>query len=237
MSKLYRELQERAVNQLRAGSGRNPGASIVPMRSDYDSDPAMCLTSVAFLPDDIAQAVHRNVVQPLKAIEPEHHYYSPDSMHMTIKNVRTIHNPPLFTEDDVRKVKRLFAELVPQHPTFAFSLEELVPFATSVSLVAYSDGTLQNLVQSLDAGLKQIGVPDNKRYVSKDVFFGNVTLCRYTREPSEGFRAAVEQMAQAYQGVVNVEVVHLITCNSVGDPKTRRVLHSYELGASPVCET
>lgn len=217
------------MNQLRAGSGRSPGASIVPMRSDYDSDPAMCLTSVAFLPRDMAQAIHRSVVQPLKAIEPGHHYYSPDSMHMTIKNVRTIHNPPLFTEDDVRKVKCLFAELIPQHPAVAFSVEELVPFATSVSLVGYSDGALQNLVQSLDAGLKQIGVPDNKQYASKDVFFGNVTLCRYTRRPSEEFCTAVERMAHTYQGVLNVEVVHLITCNSVCDPETRIVLQSYKL--------
>jgi 2'-5' RNA ligase len=202
------------------------------MRSDHHSDPAMCLTSVAFLPDDIAQAIHQDVVQPLRAIEPDHHYYAAGSMHMTIKNVRTIHNPPSFSDDDVTKVKLLFAELIPLHRAVTFSLEELVPFATSVSLIAYADAALKDLVQSLDAGLKRIGIPDNKQYVSSDVFFGNATLCRYTRQPSERYRAALAEMAHVYQAVMTVEVVHLITCNSVCNPETRKVLGSYELGGT-----
>ena len=47
MPDTYRELQEQAVNQLRAGSGQNPRASVVPIRSDYRTDAAMCLTSVS----------------------------------------------------------------------------------------------------------------------------------------------------------------------------------------------
>ncbi len=234
MPDTYREMQKRAVNQLRAGSQRNMQASVVPIRSDYRTDSAICLTSVVFLPGDIAQDVHRRIVQPLQAVEPDHHYYSPDSMHITIKNIRTIHNPPLFTEADVRKVDRLFRELIPEHPSFSFWLEEVVPFPTSVSLIAYSDVGLWDLVRDLDAGLNQIGVPDNKQYVSDDVYFGNVTLCRYTRRPSREFGEALDQMTNVYQGILKVEVIHLITCNSVCAPESRRILHSYRLRGSPV---
>ena len=232
MPDTYRELQKRAVNQLRAGSQRNLRASMVPIRSDYRTDSAICLTSVAFLPDDIAHDIHRRIVQPLKAIEPDHHYYSPDSMHITIKNIRIIHNPPLFTEADVRKVDRLFAKLIPQHPRLSFWLEEVVPFPTSVSLIAYSDVGLRDLVHALDAGLNKIGVPDNKQYVSDDVYFGNVTLCRYTHAPTKIFCDAVEQIADVYKSALKAEVIHLITCNAVCAPESRRILHSYSLRGS-----
>jgi 2'-5' RNA ligase len=232
MPDTYRDLQKHAVNQLRAGSGQNVRVSVVPIRSNYRTDPAMCLTSVALLPDDIAQDIHRKIVQPLEEIEPEHHYYSPDSMHITVKNIRTIHNPPRFSEADVRKVDRLFGELIPQHASFSFWFEELVAFPTSVSLIAYSDVGLRNLVRALDAGLNRIGVPDNKEYVSDDVYFGNVTLCRYTRHPSREFSDALEQMTRMYEGVLKVETIHLITCNSVCAPESRRILNSYGLRAS-----
>jgi hypothetical protein len=225
----YRELQKRAVNQLRAGSHNDLRASVIPIRSDYKTDTAMCLTSVAFLPAGIGQDVYRRIVRPLKAIEPDHHYYPPDSMHITIKNIRTIHNPPLFTGADVRKVDRLFAELIPQHPSISFWLEEVVSLQTSAVLIAYSDVGLRDLVRALDAGLNEIGVPDDKRYVSDDVYFGNVTLCRYTRPPSKEFRDAVEGMSHAYRETLKVEVVHLIACNAVCDPESRRVFQSYRL--------
>jgi 2'-5' RNA ligase len=229
MPDTYRELQERVVNQLRAGSQRNSGASVVPIRSDYKTDRAMCLTSVAFLPADIAQDVYRRIVGPLKGIEPIHHYYPPDSMHITIKNIRTIHDPPLFTQADVRKVARLFAELIPQRPSISFWLEEVVSFQTSAALIAYSDVGLRDLVRALDAGLNEIGVPDNKQYISDDVFFGNVTLCRYTHPPSKEFSDAVEGMAHAYKETLKVETIHLITCNAICDPESRRVFQSYKL--------
>ncbi len=206
---------------------------MVPIRSDYGTDSAMCLTSVAFLPGDIAYNIHRSIVQPLQAVEPDHHYYSPDSMHITVKNIRTIHNPPLFTEADVRKVDHLFAELIPKHSSFSFRLEEVVPFPTSVSLIAYSDVGLRDLVRALDARLNEIGVPDNKQYVLDDVYFGNITLCRYTRRPSQEFGEALDQMTNVYQGILKVETIHLITCNSVCAPESRRILHSYRLRGSP----
>jgi 2'-5' RNA ligase len=229
MPDTYRELQEHAVNQLRAGSQRNSRASVVPIRSDYKTDTAMGLTSMAFLPADIGQDVYRRVVRPLKAIEPDHHYYRPDSMHITIKNIRTIHNPPLFTGADVRKVDRLFAELIPQRPSISFWLEEVVSFQTSAALIAYSDVGLRDLVRALDAGLNEIGVPDNKQYVSGNVYFGNVTLCRYTRPPSKEFCDAVEGVTHAYKETLKVEVVHLIACNAVCAPESRRVFQSYKL--------
>jgi len=226
----YRELQKRIVKALRAGSGQhNIRGSEVPFRSDYKTDSAICLTSVVFVPDDIAQDISRTIVAPLKEIAPDHHYYSPDSMHITIKNIRTVHDPPLFTETDIEKVHDLFTALIPQHRSFFFSLEEVVAFTAGVSLIGYCDNKLKDLVQALDAGLNEIGVPDNKEYISDTVFFGNVTLCRYVRQPSERFFEVVEHKAHVYKSVLEVEGIQLITCNSVCTPESRNILYSYKL--------
>ena len=216
MLDVYQEQQERIVNELRVGSGhRDVGIPTIPFRSDYRTDSAICLTSVAFVPDDIAQDIQQTIIGPLKEMEPDHYYYSPDSMHITIKNVRAVHDPPLFTKADIGKVNRLFGELIPQHRSFFFSLEDVAAFTGSVSLIGYCDDRLRYLVLALDAGLNKIEVPDNKRYVSDTVFFGNVTLCRYVHQPSKRFFEAVEQMAHVYKGELHVKVIHLITCNLV----------------------
>ena len=225
----YRELQRRVVKELRAGSEHTPRASVIPLLPDYRTDPAICLTSVSFVPEAMGRDIHRTIIEPLRAIEPEHHYYSPASMHITIKNVRSVHHPPQFTEEEIEKVNRLFRGLIPRHPSLAFFLEELVAFRTSVSLIGYCDERLKDLVLTLDAGLNEIGVPDDKRYVSSTVFFGNVTLCRFVRQPSGAFFEAVERMARVYRNELRVETVHLITCNSACAPESRNILYLYDL--------
>jgi 2'-5' RNA ligase len=230
----YRDLQKRVIDQLRFGAGQTAGqASIIPMKRDYRNDPAICLTSVSFVPTDLAQEICQAVIAPLKAIEPEHYFYAPDSMHLTIKNIRTVHNPPQFTAADINKVNNLFTQEIPQYSAFSLSLEELVPFKTSLSLIACNDEGLRSLVKTLDSGLNRIGIPDNKMYITDDVFFGNVTVCRYVQPPSRHFLQTVDQMAQVFKSELAVEMIHLITCNAVCAPESRNVIASYKLKPQP----
>ena len=132
----YRELQQRLVDQLRIGAGGVDGrASVVSMRADYRHDPAQALTSVVFVSPELGQEIRRRIIEPLQAIEPEHYYYPPESLHLTIKNVKTVHHPPRFTATDIDRVAKLFGRLVPLHCAFSVSLAELVPFSTSLNLM------------------------------------------------------------------------------------------------------
>ncbi len=229
----YRTHQERIIDRLRIGAGQ-PGAkaTVVPMKRDHRNDPAIGLTSVTFVPDGPGRAITHNIINPLRAIESVHYYYPPESLHLTVKNVRSVHNPPQFTAADVKKVDRLFAQVIPRHRSFSVQLEELVPFSTSLSLIAYSDDGLHRLVQALDAGLYDIGLPDDKRYVSREVIFGNVTLCRYVQPPSERFLNAVAEQARAFTAELRIEAVHLITCNAVCAPESLDFMASYWLHGS-----
>ncbi|MDA2922756.1 hypothetical protein MYX07_05845 [Patescibacteria group bacterium AH-259-L07] len=204
-------------------------SSIVDIQQDYANNDQICLTSVVFIPDAISNKIIQNVIDPLEQIEPYHYYYPTESMHLTIKNIRTIHKPPLFTKLEINRVSELFNKIISKFPIFEFYVEDILAFPTSLSVMAYSNDTFQRLVLELDKGLNEIGVPDNKRYLSNSVFWGNITVCRFVKNPGEQFVAAVNKMRNLKIGKFRVENVNLITCNAVCYSKSREIIAKYKL--------
>jgi 2'-5' RNA ligase len=149
-------------------------------------------------------------------------------MHLTIKNIRTISKPKLYTELDVTKVNQLFGEVIPKFSVFEINIEDVLVFPASVSVMAYSIG-LQNLNLALDKGLKEIGVPDNKKYLSDSVYWGNITICRFTEKPGTEFINEAKKLRNLKIGKFNVEKVNLITCNAVCHTGSRKIINTYEL--------
>lgn len=226
----YRALQQqmvRALSEPQAVTER--GVSILPMRSDYVGDLARCLAAVAFLPARLAASLMEALIEPLRAIEPDQHYYTHASLHVTIKNVRTVHDPQQFTPEDVIRADQVFRAVVPQHQRWTFSLQELIVLPTSVALIGYCDEGLRDLVQHLDADLRAAGVPDNKQYVSDSIFFGNISLCRFHQPPSARFLDAVAKLRTTYRSELPIETIHLLVCNGVCSPETREVVGTYRL--------
>jgi 2'-5' RNA ligase len=204
-------------------------STVVEMQKDYANDDQICLTSVVFILNDISNKIILNVINNLKEIEPHHYFYPPESMHLTIKNIRTINKPPLFTETDTYKVNQLFNEIIPKFPIFEFDVEDVLIFPTSLSIMAYSNDTLQKLILALDKSLQEIGVPDNKKYLSDSIFWGNTTICRFIQNPGTQFINEVKKMRNLKIGKFKVEKVSLITCNAVCYPESRKIIGEYEL--------
>lgn len=205
------------------------GSTVVEMRDDYENDDAICLTSVVFLSEELRQKVSNEIIQPLRKIEDKHYFYPLVSLHLTIKNIRTIHRPPTFNEEDVDKVKQVFSQTIPSIKSFEFELKGLVRFPTSICLMGYSDDILYELVSSLDNKLTEAGVPDNKEYASDKVFFGNITICRFTSEPSKEFLSKVEELKELSIGKLKVDEVSLIKCNAVCSPINKEVVQTFKL--------
>lgn len=230
MKNNYFQKQKQLVKEMKLSLAKGVVKStVVEMQSEYEHDDQTCLTSLVFIPQDIAHKITKIIIEPLKQLEPEYFYYPAESMHLTIKSIRTIHKPPLFTEDDVAKVNRLFRKIIPKFKSFFFQLEDLVMFPASLYLMGYCDSTQQKLVKKLDAGLKQIGVPDDKKYFSDEIFFGNITLCRFTHQPSEAFVKKVKELENIKVGKLVIDKINLIICNVVCHPKTRRIVGTYKL--------
>ncbi len=226
----YSQEQKQMVNELENTFATGDRKStVVDMQTDYANDDQMCLTSVVFIPPDISKIITEKIIKPLQAIEPMHYFYPPESMHLTIKNVRTISKPPLFSETDVEKTKKLYSNIVPTFSRFTFDVEDVVLFPTSLSVMAYSSEVLKELVLSLDKGLKEIGVPDNKKYLSDTIFWGNITVCRFVTHPGQEFIDMVKELRNLKIDSLIVDTVSLITCNAVCEPSSRHVLAEYSL--------
>jgi hypothetical protein len=230
MSLTYRQLQESVINSLRLLPGKANQLNLPPAGYDYAGDPAMALTSLMLLPPSLARDIRRTIIMPLQLMEPQHYYYPPAAMHLTITNVLPVHDPPLYSEADIQRTHELLAQITARHALFSFTLEQLVALAESVCLIGYGDEQFRELVLDLRAGLQSAGIPEDTRLASTEVFFGNVTLCRYRCAPSDGLLRAIMERAYAYRADLQVEVIHLVTCNRTCAPASRRILHTYRLG-------
>lgn len=215
MDKSYQELQRETVGQLAYGSTNECQVSIVPMNRNYLGEFGRCLTSVVFPPSAIARNIQKNIINRLRKIQPTHFYYPPESMHITIKNVRTVNDPPLYSEADINKCRRVFSEVTARHSPFSFELSQVVTFATSVAIIGFCDERLKDLVLDLDRELQIAGIPDNKKYISDSIFFGNLTICRFTAPPSSRLLQVIREIRDVVKFTVPVTAINLITCDSV----------------------
>ena len=196
---------------------------------DYEADERLCLTSVVFPSNALGDRITRELVEKLRAIEPEHYYYPTASLHLTIKNVRSIAVSAELSPAVTATAASVFAAVVPTIRAFEIGLERVIALENSIVLVGYSDRTLYELIHALDNALRAAGIVDDKRYVSNSVFFGSITLCRFRTAPSERLLAAAPKLCREFSAALSVGSIDLIACNAVCAPRTRRTIGSYRL--------
>lgn len=189
--------------------------STVSPVEDFDNDPRICLTSVHLPNKKLILQVQQELIEPLRKIMPDLYYYSADCLHMTIKNIRVINNPPHFTENDKKKVKKVFSEIIPKHMQFKVYFYRLFLFPNNLALIGTTDPELDSIVIDLDKKLKKVGVPDDKVYANSKYFFSNMTLARFNN-PSEKFRQKVQELSDLIKfKPYIVDSVTLLTGNAV----------------------
>jgi len=225
MAESYQQQQRQVLSRLLAGGG---GVSTVPMQPDFTADPRRCLASVYMLPAPLAQRIEAQVAGKLKAADPRHYFYPPRSMHVTIKNIRTVEDPPLFSAADVEKCRELFRAVTARHGPVRFSFEETAAFSTSASVIGFCGEELKELILDLDSALIAAGVPDNKQLISDTVFFGNITVCRFTCPPSPDFYRALAGLHVREQ--LQVDVLTLLACDAVASPASCTIIERFPLG-------
>ena len=189
----------------------------------------MCLTSVHFPSSELKNEIEK-IIKPLKDQFPEPYYYDFDSLHLTIKNIRVINDPPHFTTEDIKKAEKVFSRIVPKHSKFKVYFYRLLLFPNNLALIGTTDSESDNIIIDIDAGLKSAGVGDDKKYVNSKYFISNVTLARFNKPVSQEFKDLVEKLSKG----VNLEPylvdsVSLITTNAV--LKKLHVINSWKLGS------
>ena len=201
----------------------------VASTDDYARDDRLCLTAVCFISPDLSELITKQIVEPLRKIDPTQYFYSPESMHLTLRNVRTIAAPPTFTESDVSIAANTLRRTLLDKHALSIELKELFIPQNSLSVCGYSDETLPEIVSAMGSALEQAGICDDKYYASGDVVFGNVTFCRLTGPLSEAFLEKTKELQSVEIGMLMVREVSLIVTNAVCHPSFTRVIEKFGL--------
>ena len=232
MPSTYQDKQLQAIRNLEAAAATGNGQStIVPMLSDagsYAADDRLCLAAVCFLGDRLGSLIADSFASQLRAVEPHHYFYPPQSLHVTIQNLRTISTPPTFDDAHIETARQVFERVVAAHRSFDLQLAGALKLPTSLSICGISDEALPELVLDLRNGLAEAGIPDDKKY-NGDVIFANVTFCRYTCAPSSAFLNVAQQAADSFSATLPVHAIDLIITNAACHPEKTRLLHRFEL--------
>lgn len=212
----HQKKQIEVINQIESQINNNKlKFSVVAPVEDYNNDPRLCLTSIHIPSNFLKQKVLDEIIKPLKKLLPNAYFYSPDSMHMTIKNIKVINNPPNFTRDDVQTAKKIFTEIIPKHKKFQVYFYRLLLFPNNLALIGTTDSELDNIILDLDTIFKKNNLEDDKTYLNSQYFFSNMTLARFSN-PSVDFVKKVQELSKQikFEPYI-VDSVSLITCNAV----------------------
>jgi hypothetical protein len=195
---------------------------------NWDTDNRICLTGVHILNGFIRNHIIDKIIKPLWEIAPEHHYYTSDTMHATIKNIRVINDPPRFNDEDIQNAKEIFARVVPMHKTFQAFFYRLIIFPGSLNLVGTTEEELNNLILDLDQNLKAKNIMDDKTYSDPKTFFTNVTLARFAKAPADDFKIKVDELNKtlSFDNYV-FDSVTLLTSNAIFEK--RNIISSWGL--------
>lgn len=191
------------------------GFTLVEPVANYDTDQRICLTSVHFPKAEFINKVVGKLVNPLRDISPQHYYYQEDSLHMTIKNVRVINDPPNFNVRDIEKAKLVFSQVIPNHKKFSIYFFRLLLFTNNLALIGTTDPELDEIILELDRKLNEAGISDDKNYINSQYFFSNMTLMRFNGSLDDQFREKIEELSKkiAFHPYL-VDSVTLLTANA-----------------------
>ena len=204
--------------------------SVVEPVDDFFNDSRMALTAVHFPKTSFLKKIKEEVIEPLKKISPDHFYYPNEFIHMTVKNVKTINDPPLFSETDIKKTKQVFDQVIPKYKPFKAYYYRLFLFKHNLALMGTTDPDLDNIILDLDKSLNEVGVPDNKVYLNDKYFFSNVTLIRFNKPVTTEFKEKVVELSKNLKTFsYEIDSVTLLTCNAVMNKRTN--IKTWELGS------
>lgn len=223
----YPSKQRVAFRKLEQQAGA--GATVVAMSSDFEGDKRLCLTAACFVGPTLGSLISEKLIKPLREIEPHHYFYPVDSMHVTLRNVQTIADPPTFGDREIQLASEALRNCLVGENAFEISLQELFVMPTSLSVCGFSSDALQEIVDRMGLALESAGVPDNKNYSSDGIAFANVTFCRYSRQPGPAFLEAVETARDTHIGTLTVSAINLVVTNAVCHPSPTRIIETFQL--------
>lgn len=203
--------------------------SIVKPVENYALDNRYYLTSVSFLTENLQETILNEIIEPLKETDPRQYYYLKKSLHVTIFNVYMPNHIDLVTTEKLYKIRSIFKKVMSKHPPIEFELRGLFELPTSIGIRCYCNENLKYLIQDLEKELAKINIKNEKRLASEEIFFGNVTVCRFVDKPNDAFKQVIKKLKHTSFGNFTAGSVSLIKSNAVVHPNMTRTFDTYTL--------
>lgn len=207
----YRQAQERLFAAIAANDARG---SAVPIRASY-VNAATCLSVLAFPPPEVAARICEELIRPLAALEPSHHYYPVPTLHLTIFGLRVAHAPPTFSTDAVAIAADALRAVAGQLRPLQFDLNGVARFPASLVVRAFATTLLRDTVGTLSRAFREAGLVANKLSASDDVFAGTITFCRFTTEPRAELLECAARFRSVSLGRFAATTMQLVSCDEV----------------------
>lgn len=230
----YQDRQKKLIQQVEEQFRSRPVSLNPATADDFANDRRLALVTLYFVPEEVQQVIQNEIIAPLRATDPAPYYYPSPSLHLTVKNVRYINWPPSYTSQDVEQVRQAFREVTPRLPAFRMKLEGLFEQPASLSVCGFCNETLLSTIITLHQTLQDAGVPDDKKYFSQEIFFGNVSFCRFQDLPNQAFRQKVQELKKIKVGSVLIDRVWLVETDLVCHPGRTIVFEEFPLGPEKV---
>lgn len=204
-------------------------ASIIESVKDYESDRRLCLTSVVYIPEEISNQLMRTVIEPLREADPRQYFYGPPSLHTTILTIREFTGVDPFNDEELGIATQVFQEVIRNHSRINYSFQELFELPTSLGVRGYSSENLVALVSELREKLKKAGLPDDRRLISDKIYFGHITICRYTTPPNQKFLKLIRELKNIHLSDFTAQNVHLIQSRMAFSKDNTKLITSFNL--------
>lgn len=203
-------------------------ANFVPMVGDYRADRRVSLGLFAMPPAGWIAEVEQSLQLPLLAADMGQYATPARAMHFTIKNVKSIADPPNFSPDDAVRVAAMLREEIAGVRAFDIECEGFLETPTSVGLAGTYPEEIGALVQRIDGRLRAMGLADDKRYASEQITFTNLTLVRFCTEPNAEFRARVDELS-GVRRVMRATDLRLVAADLAFSPQIRKDYETFAL--------
>jgi len=226
----YKELQARQFEKIWKENKRlfqRGKVYIDPYLDKIEQDSRRSLTSIVRVSIGLKPKI-QSVIEKLKRVAPNQYYYPPESLHLTIQNIKATADPPTWTSEEALRVKEVFANVLDNYRSFIMELKGLNIFSRAIFVQGFCDEILFKLRNNLDRELKEINIYPERKYKYK-LNFGWVNIARFRNSNVHDLLNEIEKLRNYNFGTMKINKIELVeTDRYFLKPKTK-IIATFEL--------
>jgi len=226
----YQDQQYQLFNQLETvfKKGQQP-SNVYPPIADYARDSRQCLTLVNYTSPDLSKLIDAQLIQPLKEADSKQYFYPQISLHTTLLTLFLAADPPLFTEAEIKIIAEILTETFKKITPITYCLDGLFIMPNSIGIRGYTDSKLTETIHLIQQDLAAQNIKLSPGLASNEVFFGHITICRFTTQPNSEFWQKLTELKNIKLGSYVSNSWNLVSSNLAFEPNSTKTHQVFNL--------